>query len=339
MVALISIPMAVYNGENFLHRSLQSVLNQDSPNWELICINDGSTDSSAAILEHYSKNDRRIKVISQNNSGPARARIQGYRAASGDFIFTGLDQDDYLAPDFVSSMTQAVDKMDVDVLLCDWMIEQDDGKFTSFIAKNGFKVGQVFEGVEAFKLTFPWRLHAIGLWSKSLSQRFATDAQHAFNNYDSEEYLGRLIFLNSKKIAIGPGRYFHCRNEDSITTKPSLKKLQSLDTNERLVRLARTHRLGSEVLWQIFMYQRNYLANIMRMLGSFKNRETSHLGIASASRTCREFLKSLKCEIRQNPNDLKISRLKSESIILKLELRYALMKINIFINKHLSRPH
>lgn len=131
--------MAVYNGENFLHRSLQSVLNQDSPNWELICINDGSTDSSAAILEHYSKNDRRIKVISQNNSGPARARIQGYRVASGDFIFTGLDQDDYLAPDFVSSMTQTVDEMDVDVLLCDWMIEQDDGKFTSFIAKNGFR--------------------------------------------------------------------------------------------------------------------------------------------------------------------------------------------------------
>ena len=92
---LISVIVPVYNAEKFLDRSIESVINQSYKNIELILINDGSTDSSERICNKYTLADKRIKVISQKNSGPAGARNSGIRHAMGDFVFF-LDADDLI---------------------------------------------------------------------------------------------------------------------------------------------------------------------------------------------------------------------------------------------------
>ena len=66
---LVSVIIPVYNTENYLSRCLDSVLNQSLENIEIICINDGSTDSSLEILKNYQKKDNRIKIINKNNEG------------------------------------------------------------------------------------------------------------------------------------------------------------------------------------------------------------------------------------------------------------------------------
>ncbi|WP_269050150.1 glycosyltransferase family 2 protein [Sporosarcina sp. G11-34] len=90
---MISIIIPVYNAENRLRKSIESVLNQSYRNIEVLLINDGSTDSSLEICEFYSTNDTRVKVIHQINSGVSAARNRGIIEAKGEYI-TFVDSDD-----------------------------------------------------------------------------------------------------------------------------------------------------------------------------------------------------------------------------------------------------
>lgn len=95
---LFSIIIPVFNVEKYVQTCLDSVLAQTFPDWEAICVNDGSTDGSAGVLADNAAKDDRIKVISQSNAGTATARNTGLRAAQGDYIFF-LDSDDWLEQD------------------------------------------------------------------------------------------------------------------------------------------------------------------------------------------------------------------------------------------------
>ena len=97
---LVSIIMPVYQAEKFLCDTINSVLAQTYSNWELILVDDGSTDSSGEICDTYARKDNRIKVVHQLNAGQASARNSGMDLAKGDYIGF-LDNDDFYYPDTV----------------------------------------------------------------------------------------------------------------------------------------------------------------------------------------------------------------------------------------------
>lgn len=76
----ISVVVPVYNVEDYLSKCLDSILSQTFQNIEVICVNDGSTDGSLNILEHYQKFDDRIKIVNKNNGGLSSARNAGFSA-------------------------------------------------------------------------------------------------------------------------------------------------------------------------------------------------------------------------------------------------------------------
>ena len=94
----ISVIIPVYNVEKYLKESLESVVNQTLNDIEIICIDDGSTDSSPSILKEYQNNDERFIIINQENSGPGAARNRGIKEAKGKYTYF-LDSDDYLELD------------------------------------------------------------------------------------------------------------------------------------------------------------------------------------------------------------------------------------------------
>ena len=94
----ISVIVPVYNTEKYLSRCLDSICGQTYRNLEILCVNDGSTDGSAAILDAYAAKDPRIRIFNQPNAGLAAARNTGLQQAKGKWI-TGVDSDDYLEPD------------------------------------------------------------------------------------------------------------------------------------------------------------------------------------------------------------------------------------------------
>ncbi|MBQ2886923.1 MAG: glycosyltransferase, partial [Alphaproteobacteria bacterium] len=90
---MISVIMPVYNTASFLRKSIESVLNQTFINFELICVNDGSTDNSLDILNEYASRDSRIIIINQENMGLSCARNSGLEVARGEYI-AFIDSDD-----------------------------------------------------------------------------------------------------------------------------------------------------------------------------------------------------------------------------------------------------
>lgn len=103
---LISVIVPVYNVKPYISRCLDSLLKQTYAQFELLVINDGSTDGSALILEDYAKKDDRIRVIHQENAGVSAARNRGIEAACGDYV-TFVDSDDFVDPAYLEHLYQA----------------------------------------------------------------------------------------------------------------------------------------------------------------------------------------------------------------------------------------
>ncbi len=98
--------------ENYLHKCLDSVIGQTLSDIEIICVNDGSTDSSAAILEEYAQKDSRIKIISKENGGLSSARNEGLKHATAGFVGF-VDSDDWIEPEtYELALTKMADDID-----------------------------------------------------------------------------------------------------------------------------------------------------------------------------------------------------------------------------------
>lgn len=120
----LSIIMPVYNSEKFLADALNSVINQTYKDFELIIIDDGSTDGSSDICEEYAKNDKRIKYVHQENSGGQVARNNGLDIATGKYI-AFVDSDDALDPHIYEVLIQNLETYDADVSVCSFSMNRD----------------------------------------------------------------------------------------------------------------------------------------------------------------------------------------------------------------------
>uniref|UniRef100_UPI002592E25F glycosyltransferase family 2 protein n=1 Tax=uncultured Parolsenella sp. TaxID=2083008 RepID=UPI002592E25F len=113
----VSIVLPIYNGEDCLEETLSSILNQTLVDFELICVDDGSTDSAPDILAKAASQDSRINVIHQENGGPGTARNNGLDHATGDYVCM-LDADDIYSLSMLETMySRAVDTQ-ADIVVC-----------------------------------------------------------------------------------------------------------------------------------------------------------------------------------------------------------------------------
>lgn len=115
MAREVSIIVGVYNGEKYLAELLDSILAQTSSAWTCICVNDGSTDSSASILETYARRDARVRIISRQNGGVGAARNTGLDAAESKYVMFA-DQDDRLLHCAVATALAAIQGSGSDIV-------------------------------------------------------------------------------------------------------------------------------------------------------------------------------------------------------------------------------
>lgn len=121
----ISIIVPVYNGEKYLEKSVDCILSQTLSDLELILVDDGSQDQSGAICDRYAREDRRVRVIHQENQGVSVARNMGIAQACGTYIGF-VDADDWIAGDMLEQMLEQAQKTDSDVVMCDaWTVFED----------------------------------------------------------------------------------------------------------------------------------------------------------------------------------------------------------------------
>lgn len=117
--------MPAYNGERYIAESIRSAINQTYQNWELIVIDDGSTDRTADIVREFQSTDRRLVYLFQPNGRQGRARNTGIRHAKGELI-AFLDQDDLWVEKKLDLQLKAIDETGADVIFSDGYIFQND---------------------------------------------------------------------------------------------------------------------------------------------------------------------------------------------------------------------
>lgn len=116
-MAKISVIIPVFNAAKYISETLESVINQTFKDFEIVCIDDGSTDNSLEIIEKYKLKDSRIKVLSQNNSGVVAARNNAIKNAVGEFIFP-LDSDDIIDITLLEKEYAAILSGKGDIITC-----------------------------------------------------------------------------------------------------------------------------------------------------------------------------------------------------------------------------
>lgn len=112
----LSVIVPVYNVESWIDRCLESLAAQDFQDFEVVCVNDGSTDASRERLAAWEAREARLRVIDQPNAGPSAARNAGIRAAQGDYV-SFLDADDRYLPGACGRIVSALDQTGADVLV------------------------------------------------------------------------------------------------------------------------------------------------------------------------------------------------------------------------------
>ena len=114
MKPLISLIIPVYNVEKFLPKCMETVLTQTYENFEVILVDDGSTDGSRDLCDKYAKQDFRVVVFHKPNGGLADARNYGVQHAKGDYI-SMIDSDDYITEDYLSYLYELMERHDADL--------------------------------------------------------------------------------------------------------------------------------------------------------------------------------------------------------------------------------
>ncbi len=134
---LVSVITPLYNSANFISHTIESVLNQTYENWEMIIIDDNSTDDSVNIVEEYVKRDDRIRLIKlKKNSGPAIARNKGIKEARGRYI-AFLDADDLWLPEKLEKQLKFMNEYDLAFTYSSYkLIDEEGNNLGEFITRE-----------------------------------------------------------------------------------------------------------------------------------------------------------------------------------------------------------
>lgn len=130
----VSIVIPAYNVEHYIGKAIKSVFSQTLDDWELIIVNDGSTDCTEAVVQQYLDKDQRLKYLKQDNKGVSAARNLGMDIAKGKYI-SFLDADDFYHPEYLRLMTQSLETKKTTMVFCKYR-EFKDGHIITETPKD-----------------------------------------------------------------------------------------------------------------------------------------------------------------------------------------------------------
>lgn len=234
MESLVTIVVPVYNAEEYISRCIDSILKQSYHNIELLLINDGSTDDSENICRKYAREDNRIKIFSQPNSGVSSARNKGIDKALGDYIMF-VDADDYIEECMVEVMYDAIKKNNASMSIAGMQtVKLDNEKYVS----NKYE----YKGYEKTILSRGEYLSALQLnWApfcKLMSIELLSDVRYDEKQAMAEDLLfnAQVILANDEfEIAVCKEIVYNYVDVPTSATKSSYsaKCLHGLETEAR----------------------------------------------------------------------------------------------------------
>ena len=221
----LSVIIPAYNVEAFLPQCLDSIFSQDCSDFEVICVNDGSTDNTQYLLEGYAANHSNLKVISRPNKGMSASRNHGLDVAEGEYVMF-VDSDDWLCDGAFARLRAHLDGEDVICFNAKKYIEQtgeyQDNKLPAI---NGVVTG--WEYFNKIRLT-PTAIHFVCIWQRAYRRSFLDKYQLRFEESvrrAEDDLFTTMVMYHAKTVkVVDECAYVYRVRPQSITTTVNIDR-------------------------------------------------------------------------------------------------------------------
>ena len=226
----VSVIIPVYNCEKYLRRCIDSVRAQTYSDLDIILIDDGSTDSSAEICDEYEKQDKRIRVIHQENGGLSVARNTGLDVADSDY-YVFLDSDDEMMPVMVETLWHVMHKTGADISQCGtiWISNDEAERIQRTAELNPSDLGniKVYEGRDRFTIlgyySETW-LDWVVQWNKLYRKKIFDNLRYPSGKIHEDEFVIHKELSVADKVAVTDKKlHLYYQHEESITHNKGLR--------------------------------------------------------------------------------------------------------------------
>lgn len=228
---LVSIIVPVYNAEKYIKRLLDSLIAQTWKNIEIICVDDESTDQSLQIIKDYCRCEKRIKCISQRNSGVSAARNTGIKNSKGDYI-AFADADDFLDSYMIEKMVLTSLESGADIVSCGYYRYDQIKKSPMLCQYNG-----VLEQKKAIISVLNNDLIGMAVWNKLFDRKCIETIEFSVKLKINEDrlFLAEAILQANKVCVISDVLYYYCLNSGSVTAQSfSEKQLDAIKAVKKI---------------------------------------------------------------------------------------------------------
>lgn len=200
----ISVIVPVYNIKSYLDRCVQSLIKQSFDDYEIILVDDGSSDGSELLCDHYDSIYEKVKVIHKKNGGLSDARNCGLKYSKAKYVIF-VDSDDYVDSNYVSYLFELVGKYNADVAVSGFIYEKHSRSNQSVVSRNEYCVNSEL----AFQKMCYGKEIPIMAWGKIMHRNLAL--KHLFPYGVLNEDVGTVykLLLDANKVAIGNKATYH----------------------------------------------------------------------------------------------------------------------------------
>ncbi|MSR91206.1 glycosyltransferase family 2 protein [Inconstantimicrobium porci] len=224
---LLSIIIPVYNVEKYLRQCIESVVKQNLYNYEIILVNDGSTDNSLNICKEYADKYTEIKIIDQKNKGLGAARNAGIKKASGKYIGF-LDSDDYIKQDMFSKMLNKAEEDNLDLVICAVeMYFEDDGRIN--VIENHINHNLIYNKMDIIRYVLTRNVQCFA-WNKIYRRSLFYNLGYEENVYYEDIFtMYKVAQMTNKWTIINDPLYVYRQRKNNITSTVTLKHINDLN--------------------------------------------------------------------------------------------------------------
>ena len=228
---MISVIVPLYNAEKYLSECIDSILKQRYKDFELILVDDGSTDSSLSICKCYQAADQRVKVFTKENGGQMSAWILGAKESVGEFIGF-VDSDDFIEPEMYQEMLAAQKQYDADVVMCGRTIFDRFSERTSSINLDPLYTGKDMEKI--YRMVFPSLSNCISQarWDKLFKRDILIDNMNRYCTKCvrtmEDRFIVSSVLLSTHIFAVVDKPFYHCRLVNNSSSKKPRMELYDI---------------------------------------------------------------------------------------------------------------
>jgi glycosyltransferase involved in cell wall biosynthesis len=309
MNPLISIIVPVYNTEPYVRKCLDSILAQTFKDFEVIVVNDGSTDNSGIICDEFAHKDHRVSVIHKTNGGLSSARNAGIKIAKGEFIGF-VDSDDYINQDMYKELYGLCNETNSDISICKFSREVNK----KVISEQNEEFILEMNNEEAMRQLFKGMLYRFSVCNKLFKQTCFKNVLFPDGRIHEDLATTYKLFSHSNKAVYTayPGYVYVKREESILTSRFNKKRLDAfIGWDEILSFMYRNYPGLSKEFISCFSY--GSVDNIHNIMNQVENKEDK-----------KTYLKVIQQLVRKYFYNIMVN----ESLSLKYKITLALLMLN-----------